>query len=309
MPEADPTADEGSPAPRKRRRISADEKLLLDRIKARESGQPQTPESGQPALSPRPTMPPPPKAEVGGLGAAYRVDDSPPKRQEEPGPQSPLRAFFAHPLVRGALRLLKLMVRASCLLYLVCLIGVAWAMNEYGQANVTTATLMYLPPLLWLMPVFFLIPAALLFDWKSLVLLLLGTGWYLTGHLHWQLRGSGEPPAPEPFAQLRLLSWNRGQSGSTSLGPIKEALKPDYILLQDAAGRGGRYRHVPEYREFREFVDAGEFVLMSRWPVLGSQNLTMTLPNGTVTNLGAARFIVLHAGRRVVLYNIHLPSP
>lgn len=290
---------------RHRRRISADEKMLLDRIKARENevAREQAEPKGFVPKQVRtdaedwdePRVAPPP----GDFGQGKSASDT----------RGALSVFFNHPLVRGALRLLKLLVRFSCLFYGLGLALVAWAIHQYGQSNVTTATLMYLPPLLWLAPCFFLAPAALLFDWKSLVLILVTTFAYLNGHLDFQWRAEADLPAPEPFVQLRLLTWNRGQSGSTSLGPIKDAVKPDFILLQDAAGRGSRYRSVPEYGEFTDFVDAGEFVLMSRWPVLSSQSLTMPTENGSMVPIGAARFVVMHAGRRVALYNVHLPSP
>lgn len=292
---------------RRRRRISADEKMLLDRIKARENEVAHKTEvsaSEQIRLDEEDwDEPPSARSSVGSWVAKSAT------RADAATSRGALGDFFAHPLVRGALRLLKLVVRFSCLVYLLGLGVVAWAMNEYGQANVTTATLMYLPPLLWLMPSFFLALVALIFDWKSFVLIMVGTFAYLGGHLNWQWRAQAEPPAPEPFVQLRLLTWNRGQSGSTSLGPIKDAVKPDFILLQDAAGRASRYQKVPEYGEFSQFVDAGEFVLISRWPVLSSQALTMPLENGSMVPVGAARFVVMHAGRRVAIYNVHLPSP
>lgn len=285
--------------------------MLLDRIKARENAhesdlaQPErTMVSAQSQDDEDRDEEPAPHSAVGLSSAKSALP-----RSATPKPRGALGEFFAHPLVRGALRLLKLAVRFSCLIYLLGLAVVAWAMNEYGQANVTTATLMYLPPLLWLMPFLFLAPAALIFDWKSLVLLIVSAFAYLSGHLDWQWRVQADPPAPEPFVQLRLLSWNRGQSGSTSLGKIKDAVKPDFILLQDAAGRGSRYRNAPEYGEFSDFVDAGEFVLMSRWPVLLSQTLTMPMEDGSMVPVGAARFVVMHAGRRVAIYNVHLPSP
>jgi vancomycin resistance protein VanJ len=301
---------------RRKKRISKEEKMLLDRIREHEQLEQKTSAT-----------------EAASQGFVEAIDEDVEIFDEEPAPAPPsrpdpslrsrrsappspvrrstgtLRDFFAHPLVKGALRLLRLAVRLTVLLYLVALATVALSIDHFGQANVTTATLMYLPSLIWLLPGFALLIPALLFDWKSFLLLLLGGGFFFTSHLNYQWRSDLAIEAPEPFEKLRLLSWNRGQSGSTSLSTLKAELKPDFILLQDARGRGARYRLDANYREFREFVDTGEFVMMSRWPVLASENLTMNGDNGSVVTLGAARFITVFAGKRVIIYNIHLPSP
>lgn len=301
---------------RRKKRISKEEKMLLDRIREHESLE-----------QARPVPEAEPQELVDEAEEDVEIFDDEPEaaqsgrarpnqRSNHSARQFPVRRstgtlsdFFAHPLVKGALRLLRLAVRLTVLLYLAALAVVALSIDRFGQANVTTATLMYLPSPIWLLPGFALLLPALLFDWKSFLLLLVGGGFFFTSHLNYQWRSGRALEAPKPFEKLRLLSWNRGQSGSTSLSTLKAELKPDFILLQDARGRGARYRLDANYREFREFVDTGEFVMMSRWPVLASENLTMNGDNGSVVTLGAARFVTVFAGKRVIIYSIHLPSP
>lgn len=296
----------------RKKRISKEEKMLLDRIREHERLEKKPPAQAPAPQGPDdeevPVQPTPPP------GPVRATKHEPRPRSSEPSP-SPRRStgtlsdFFAHPLVKGALRLLRLAVRLTSLLYIAALAAVALSIDRFGQANVTTATLMYLPSPIWLLPGIALLLPALLFDWKSFLLLIISGGLFFTSHLNFQWRSERPLEAPEPFEKLRLLSWNRGQSGSTSLSTLKADLKPDFILLQDGRGRAARYRLDASYREFREFVDTGEFAMISRWPVLASENLTMNGDNGSVITLGAARFVTVFAGKRVILYSIHLPSP
>jgi endonuclease/exonuclease/phosphatase (EEP) superfamily protein YafD len=296
----------------RKKRISKEEKMLLERIREHERLEKKQPAQ---AREPReddeeqgpfeaPMAPTPVRAAKPDRSPF--ASEPPPQRRHSTGT---VADFFAHPLVKGALRLLRLAVRLTVLLYLIGLACVALSIDHFGQANVTTATLMYLPSPIWLLPGIALLLPALIFDWKSFLLLLFGGGFFFTSHLNYQWRSERSLEAPEPFEKLRLLSWNRGQSGSTSLSTLKADLKPDFILLQDARGRAARYRLDANYREFREFVDTGEFAMISRWPVLASENLTMNGNNGAVITVGAARFVTVYAGTKVVLYSIHLPSP
>jgi vancomycin resistance protein VanJ len=312
---SDELPHDSSSSNRRKKRISKEEKMLLDRIREYESLEQARPvaEAAHQDLV----------HEVGddetfdnepGDAPASNARSNPRSRRSAPLPPvrrstGTLSDFFAHPLVKGALRLLRLAVRLTVLIYLLALACVALSIDHFGQANVTTATLMYLPSPIWLLPGIALLLPALLFDWKSFLLLLIGGGFFFTSHLNYQWRSERALEAPQPFEKLRLLSWNRGQSGSTSLSTLKAELKPDFILLQDARGRAARYRLDANYREFREFVDTGEFAMISRWPVLASENLTMNGENGSVVTLGAARFVTVYAGKRIVIYSIHLPSP
>lgn len=275
---------------RRRRKLTPDEKILRDRIEAAAQG-------------PEPVS----------VEPVSHIPSSPSKpRTPQSAPSIPsLSGLTTQPLVKGCFRLLKMVTRLSVVLYLIALAAVALAIDRWGQSNLTTAALMYLPPWPWIAPAFFLLPPALLFDWKTVPALLLAIALFFQVYLDLQWRS--EPPVspPTPFETLRAVTWNRGQSRHASLQPLKNELKPDFVLLQDAAGRGKGYKGDANYAEFRAVAEVGEFVLLSRWPILSSELLTpridaIQLPRG---NLGAARFVVLAAGVRVTLYSVHLPSP
>ncbi|MDZ4289831.1 MAG: endonuclease/exonuclease/phosphatase family protein [Prosthecobacter sp.] len=274
---------------RKRRKLTPDEKLLQARIEA--ASKEQAP------LIDTPSIP----SEL-------------PVRQHSrrPMPAAPAVAgLLSQPVVKGCLRVLKMATRTTVVIYLIVLAIVLVAIDRMGQSNLTTAALMYLPPWPWIAPAFFLLLPALFFDWKAAPALLLAIALFLQVYLDLQWRTAPLSSPPTPFETLRALTWNRGQSKHASLQPLKNELKPDFILLQDAAGRGKGYKGDKNYAEFRAVAEAGEFVLLSRWPILSSEVLSTrsdadNLPPG---NLGAARFVVLAAGTRVTLYSVHLPSP
>jgi vancomycin resistance protein VanJ len=278
---------------RRRRRIPGEE-LLKERIDAvaRGDSAPQQ-RSGSDAA---------PGAEAKPAQSIHQPRSQPPKKETATSEAS---------LLRGCFRLLKLATRFTILLYLLALALLAWSLDRFGQTNLTTAALMYLPPMAWIAPAFILFLPALLLDWKSALLLPVSAGLYFVFFLDYQWRPQVTPGAPTPFDTVRVLTWNRGQGKKASLRTYSETLKPDFILLQDAAGRGAGYRKDPAYAEFREVAQTGEFVIMSRWPILSAEGIGARTTTGSLARGGpvAARFVVVAAGRRITLYSIHLPSP
>ncbi|WP_395736487.1 endonuclease/exonuclease/phosphatase family protein [Prosthecobacter sp.] len=206
-------------------------------------------------------------------------------------------------LVQKIVHYLRLTVRGFVFLYLLSFVLLVGGFHVWGQANITFAALMYLPPWIWIAPSFPLLVPALILDRKSAVCLVLAVFLFLAFHIDIRLFS---PPAPEfsgSLTTLKVLSWNRGQDNGVSLRPIKDSLQPDFIALQETRGR--HYASSTEYAEFTQVSDVGEFVLLSRWPILESTPVRM--PGSSVVS--AVRYQVLFGGSRFVIYNVHLPSP
>jgi len=213
-------------------------------------------------------------------------------------------------LLRKLYLLCRLAFRVVVLIYLLALLLLMIGMHVWGQTNLTTAALMFLPQWVWIAPAFMLILPALVLDWKSALLLPSIIIWYILGHLGYQLRDDPPPDVLKPLDTIRVLTWNRGQGKGASLQPLKNELRPDFILLQDA-GTAAYYKGNKDYAEFREVSGAGEFVLLSRWPVLSAELLAFAKRRNHpgATQPTAARFVVAAAGKRCVIYSVHLPSP
>ncbi len=270
-------------------RYSADEKLLLDRLKNAEKG--LDPDIG-PAVRERPSP----------------VEDKPGR----PRSKAAARAASALPASAwsGCYRLLRLTVRVTTWIYLLVFGGIVYAMHEWGQANVTSAALMYLPPLIWVAPAFALLLPVLVFDWKSLPFLVAFIVLFFTWHLEFQMRSESPPAKARTLQMIRVLTWNRGQGKKASLSALKNELKPDFILLQDA--KLSYYQNNSEYSEFRHMQGVGEFAILSRWPLVALEEIRgpstePRSPGGSAP--WGIRCVAMAAGHRCALYSMHLPTP
>jgi endonuclease/exonuclease/phosphatase (EEP) superfamily protein YafD len=158
---------------------------------------------------------------------------------------------------------------------------------------------LYLPQQVWLLPLPVLaLPCLVIRPWLlgvhlstalAVLLLLMGFRWALL------------PARATP--SIKVLTNNIGQKGGERLTPLVEQEAPDLIVMQEAKGRGPGYaRQYPAHHT----VWHGEFGLVSRVPVLDSGPVE-GLAWGTLPV--AVRYVLDFDGRRLVLYNVHLPTP
>lgn len=210
-------------------------------------------------------------------------------------------------LLRWLRRVCRVMgVLAGCLT-----LGV-WSFLHYaGHHNPTSAFLLYLPVWLWSLPVLVMLVPTLLLDFlKSGMFLMAVALFYFFVLMGYRVDGACAGRSAEAAHVLRVMSYNRGQSQGTSLKPFKEATRPDVLALQDAGKRLGGYANDPAYSELSYVDGMGEFVLLSKHPIVRKD--LVTLPGdgsegGKVTV--AARFELDWSSKRVVLYSVHLPTP
>ena len=204
------------------------------------------------------------------------------------------------------------------LLFLICV------MNPFvGERNATVAFLLYLPQSIWVLTTLpFAFMAWFFFRrwvWVYLPLLLL----HLLLGMGWRLSLS----VPEEFDEslcVRVMSFNRGQHSSYSLQPFKGIEKPDVILLQEASRREANYRRSEGYKEYPHIVAKGEFIALSKWPILDASEVRS--PQRVVFKTSKGRMKVredrvegdllairleleLPGGKRFALYNVHFPTP
>jgi len=196
----------------------------------------------------------------------------------------------------------------TCLAYVACLAALLAALRLSGEANVTTAFLLFLPRATFLLPLVLLLPLALIVSRRLALVLsascaaigLAGSGLPLR-LVAADGMGGDSPPA------LAVLSYNRGQHQGQSLQPFKELVMPDVIALQEAPGRAEGYEGAEGYEEFVSFSSIGEHSLLSRYPIVAQE-----LVGGGGEGGGgafAARFVIDFGGRAVAIYSVHLPTP
>ncbi len=212
--------------------------------------------------------------------------------------------------VRGCYRALKTLVRYGACFMAASLLMYFALMHYCGQKNITTAALLYLPQWIVILPILILAIPTLLIDWKSFILISLVSLLGLFSHSGFRIANINASEGLKGLATVRVMTWNRGQGKGASLQVIKKELHADFILLQDSVGKTSYYKTTPEYAEFSDVSGAGEFVMLSRWPILSVELIGKGNSKAGSFGLGrAARFVVLAAGARCAIYSVHLATP
>ncbi|WP_038165657.1 endonuclease/exonuclease/phosphatase family protein [Verrucomicrobium sp. BvORR106] len=212
---------------------------------------------------------------------------------------------------RWLLSLIRSAIRFFSWLSLAWLLLAALAVHWVGQHNPTPAFLLFLPSWLWSIPGLIMIAPALLFDTLRTGLpLLLALLCFLGPALGYELNFGSS--AAQGSRTLKVMTYNRGQSQGTSLQPFKNQNQPDLLALQDSGGRAQSYLEADGYKEFSHGSSSGEFLLLSKFPILNTQPIVFNHPankEGKVerTELGA-RFELDWVGTRIAVYNMHFPT-
>lgn len=176
-----------------------------------------------------------------------------------------------------------------------------------AQSNVLTSLMGYLPsawlfgPILGLATLLCVLrPGQGIFILTSTLVL----WWSLGGYAGWS---TGPAPPPQK-GELRLLTWNRGQSKNASLREVITAVQPDVIFLQDT--KLTHYAGRPQYQDYPWIVGLGEFVMLSRLPLSNVRELRPQVRlRGASQRLWGIEAELNLEQRRVKLVNLHAPSP
>lgn len=224
-------------------------------------------------------------------------------------------ARFGHRLVAAAekgvlgsliLRIFRGAIFSLAVTYCGFCVALWLALSWVGEKNITSAFLLYVPPLAWLLPFFVLLPLALIFHRPSFLaqiatVALLLWGWLGYGLVHKPTDGS-----PHLDDELTIMTYNRGQHMNQSLQPFKNATNPDLIAFQEASGRADGFLRSPDYSEFKHGVSLGELTLISRYPI--TESAALGTPESPL-NGAAARFVIDWNGHPVSIFVVHLRTP
>lgn len=208
-------------------------------------------------------------------------------------------------LVRLVLNFFKSFVFWLTLLCFLLVFALWGSMRWSGEQNITTAFLLFLPPLGWLLPLIPLVLLALLFNWRCLVALTALVLLIVWGWLGWRsslFRSSTFCSG----ATLSVMTYNRGESRNQSLQPFKQATLPDVLVLQDATNRLEGYRRSTEYAEFKYGASVGEHVILSKYPV---KEVVILPPASQGRQPRVARFVIEWQDRLISIYSVHLMTP
>ena len=202
-------------------------------------------------------------------------------------------------------RITRIILLVVTICYALLLLALPALAAWVGEKNITIAFLLYLPRVIPLLPLPFLLLPTLFFDWRLALAQLAAGLVYLTFGMGYEWRTSDQAKfeqSPEP-SQLIALTNNHGQSGNQSLQPFKNLTHPDIIALQETPGRANLYLADANYSEFKYGKSIGEHTFLSRHPIL-SGNL-VHLGEDIEDNTPAVRFVIDFNGQDVVVYSVH----
>ncbi|MEZ5386532.1 MAG: endonuclease/exonuclease/phosphatase family protein [Prosthecobacter sp.] len=199
--------------------------------------------------------------------------------------------------------------RTACAVaVIVCLL--ACFVKFRAESNLLCVFLAYLP--VWLVGAPFLGTFALgivFACWRSLLLSMV----MLPAMIGWlgdyRLASASSNDAKNGPDCLTVMTYNRGQGSDTVLGQFAATRPPDIVAAQDAGRRMTRLAALPETAGLSSQVTSGEFVLLSRWPVLENEPLFFRQPGESKDRQVGVRSVVNWQDRHVVIYNLHLPTP
>ena len=184
--------------------------------------------------------------------------------------------------------------------YVSLLLALFVAMEFIGERWWPLAVLIYLPQRIFLLPLIVLIPAAMLAEaslgvYSSLAAAVIIYLWHVP--FYPGMGGSVDP------ATIKLMTNNYGQNHGTHIEPFIDAEDPDFVALDDATGQVRAFHLSYPHRVV---LGVGQFVCISKAPVLSAQSLAWPLWRGQPV---AAVFLVHWQGQDIAIYAVHLPTP
>lgn len=225
----------------------------------------------------------------------------------------------AKPAAPGVLALLKALWAAlrawvfpCTVMTAVALLCLAYIIRHHAESNLFSIFLAYLPAWVVALPLLISLVAGVIFVcWRSVLisagcatLLVLWLGAY---SINW---GGADRTIQAGSGRLTVMTYNRGQGSEQVLVHAAAASQPDIAAFQDAGHRLSRLAALPVFAQHRYSFQDGEYVMLSRWPFLENQPLLFDWPqsHSKIWHAGT-RSVIDWNGRKVVLYNIHFPTP
>ena len=173
-------------------------------------------------------------------------------------------------------------------------------LDGYGERHCLLGIFLYVPPLLWVLPVCSLLPFALVFCFRTGLLLLAFCVGYLFLFADYRMGGGAQQG--EDDLTVTLLSNNVGNNARTTVDEFAALHRPDIFLFQEAQSARYYRKRYPDLERHHE----GEFTVVTRFPILEAGALDQPRWGGVPI---AARYVIQVApGRRLVVYNVHFPA-
>ena len=226
--------------------------------------------------------------------------------QPEPSKRWDILNFFQ--ILRDLWLLMRHLVFPATLLVLLAVGLLSIWIKYWAETNLLCVFLAYCPAWVTILPLAGTAVMGLAFlCWRSACLSAVSVG----GLLLWL---GGYSFARQETAVgdkvLRVVSYNRGSGSHTLLQSFAEEVSPDVVLLQDSGRRLPQILQMPSFQRHEHHSQNGEYIILSRWPVLKSELLELPwAETSSKVHPVGVRSEVDWGGHLVVVYNLHMPTP
>jgi len=196
------------------------------------------------------------------------------------------------------IRKLRTVLTFATVVYFLGLIALMFLLSWWGERNWILSILLFVPAVIWLLPLFLLAPCQIFIRpklcWISLAAVIVLGFVYLD--FNWAFFGN------ENKRGLTLLTNNVGGRKFHTLAKVLEKENPDLIALQDTARISGLARQYPE----RFVANVGQFILVSKIPIRQSGALSELTFRGRPIGVWHE---LQYGDQTIVIYNLHMPTP
>ena len=181
--------------------------------------------------------------------------------------------------------------------------------HSQAESNLLTIFLAYLPAWMMVLPLLATLVAGCFFAcWRSAVVSAAGALMVVLWLGGYSFAGGSRPQSAGQV--FKVMTYNRGQGSEKVLTTCASDNQPDVAVFQDAGRRLARLAALPVFAQNQHTFQVGEFAILSRWPLLENEALQLHWPEvETKLWLAGTRSVIDWNGRRVVVYNIHFPTP
>ena len=205
----------------------------------------------------------------------------------------PLPAHFLWPLMRT-------MATWTIFGYTIGLALLFLALRLIGESWWPLAILLYLPQVIFLLPILVLLPAALLAEVSRRTYVALACSFIIFFSQVPFYPGMNAAPG---HIRMKVMTNNYATNHGLRLQPFIDAEDPDIMAVEDVGTQG---QSLVRGNPGRSIRGIGQFLLISKAPVKSFSLLGWPTWRGTPI---AALFVVPWQGEDVAIYAVHLPTP
>jgi len=187
--------------------------------------------------------------------------------------------------------------------------AMALLIHAQAESNLLSIFLAYLPAWVVVLPLLATLVASFFFAcWRSAFVSAAGALMIVLWLAGYSFAGGARPQSAGQA--LKVITYNRGQGSEKVLADCAVTNQPDIAVFQDAGRRLAHLAALPAFAQNQHTFQDGEFVVLSRWPLVENEALQLHWPEAeTKVWRAGTRSVIDWNGRRVVVYNLHFPTP